>query len=56
MALNDRREQRIDALRRLARRSKHYEEAQLFNQLAEFYERQARPDLVMTKMSISGET
>ena len=52
----DKRDQRINTLRRLAKRSNHHEEAQLFNQLAEFYERQARPDLVMTKMSIRGET
>jgi hypothetical protein len=40
MALEDKREQRIVALRQLAKRSRHHEEAQLFNQLAEFYERQ----------------
>ena len=32
--------QRIDMLRRLASRSKYPEEAMLFTQLAEFYERQ----------------
>ena len=37
---NDEYRQRIQALRRMAKTSKHPEEANLFEQLADFYERQ----------------
>ena len=41
--------QRIQALRRMAKGSKHAEEAKLFEQLADFYERQIAEDKNSTK-------